>query len=442
MKFYEKYYPSNYEELITYYPRYYGDVFEMVEILKAYGRIIDGIEENIEQAYLNGFIDYADEAAIEKLEGFLKIGLNRNRTLEERRRLVKSYFVGFGKISATVLNRIVLTYFRTTAEISLKQCDESGNHGLFIIINKDAEEVLYTSDFTKILRLRIPAHIKWQVNARIISQVDNTKLNQLRLVYIKFYMYIPFWGDDIYTGPYCYDGTLTYNAVRKYKLGLLIRYLMHTQTQQYVSYRQSRIKAFIQEREYTDLSLRSFYSISFWGCSVYNGQAYYDGTLLYNSVRNYKVCIIVRNYIGIFTLQRIVCNRNCTKVLIQNRMQTDVLLYFLYRIKQRESILKVATQYLIKLNVVEEINHNSEILSMQVLHKNILNIWHRYKGKVKNNKPKVVDKVKIQMNINSPCGHIGNMQIITQRNVAYYDGTLRYDGTARYDALYKEERVE
>ena len=47
MKFYEKYYPSNYEELITYYPRYYGDVFEMVEILKAYGRIIDGIEENI-----------------------------------------------------------------------------------------------------------------------------------------------------------------------------------------------------------------------------------------------------------------------------------------------------------------------------------------------------------------------------------------------------------
>ena len=123
-------------------------------------------------------------------------------------------------------------------------------------------------------------------------------------------------------------------------------------------------------------------------------------------------------------------------------MQTDMLLYFLYRIKQRESILKVATQYLIKLNVVEEINHNSEILSMQVLHKNILNIWHRYKGKVKNNKPKVVDKVKIQMNINSPCGHIGNMQIITQRNVAYYDGTLRYDGTARYDALYKEERVE
>ncbi len=442
MRFYNKYYANDFEELLTYYPRFYCDIYEMVEILKAYGRITDSMEKNIEQAYLNGFIDYADEAAIEKLERFLKIGLNRNRTLEERRRLVKSYFVGFGKISATVLNRIVLTYFETTAEISFKQCDENGNHGLFIIINKDAEEILYTSDFTKILRLRIPAHIKWQVNARIISQVDNTKLNQLQLVYIKFYMYIPFWGDDIYTGPYCYDGTLLYNAVRKYKIGLLIRCLLHTKTQQYVAYRHSRIKTFIQGREYANLSLRNLYSISFWGCSVYNGQACYDGTLMYDSVRNYKVCIIVRNYIGILTLQRIVYSRNCTRVLVQNRMQTDMLLYFPYRIKQREFILKAMAQHLVKLNIVEEINHNSQILSMQVLHKNILNTWHKYKGNVKNNRPKVVDKVKIQMDINNPCGQIGNMQLITQRNVAYYDGTLRYDGTAKYDALYKEERVE
>ena len=49
MKFYDKYYTSNYEELITYYPRFYRDVFEMVEILKAHGRIADGMEDNIEQ---------------------------------------------------------------------------------------------------------------------------------------------------------------------------------------------------------------------------------------------------------------------------------------------------------------------------------------------------------------------------------------------------------
>ena len=57
MKFYEKYYASNYEELITYYPRFYRDVFEMVEILKAYGRIADNLENNIEQIFFNSFID-------------------------------------------------------------------------------------------------------------------------------------------------------------------------------------------------------------------------------------------------------------------------------------------------------------------------------------------------------------------------------------------------
>lgn len=285
------------------------------------------------------------------------------------------------------------------------------------------------------------SHTIYIVNDRIEIGFNNVHLEQIRIACI-FILYIPFWGDDIYTGPYCYDGTLLYDAVRKYKIGLLIRCLLHTKTQQYVAYRQSRIKAFIQGREYANLSLQNLYSISFWGCSVYNGQERYNGSVLYNALRNYKVCIMVRNYIGILTLQRIVCSRNRTRAFVQNRMQTDLLLYFPYRIKQREFILKAMAQHLVKLNVVEEINHNSQVLSMQVLHKNILNIWHRCKGKVKNNRPKIVNKIKIQMDINNPCGQIGNMQIITSRNVARYDGTLHYDGTAKYDALYKEERVE
>lgn len=61
MKFYIKYYKNNYEKLLTYYPRYYRDVFEMVEILKAYGKISDVLELQIEQAYLNNFVLEADE---------------------------------------------------------------------------------------------------------------------------------------------------------------------------------------------------------------------------------------------------------------------------------------------------------------------------------------------------------------------------------------------
>ena len=91
---------------------------------------------------------------------------------------------------------------------------------------------------------------------------------------------------------------------------------------------------------------------------------------------------------------------------------------------------------------MEKVRHNSQILYTQMWYKNILNVWQRYRNKIQNSKAKVVGTIETHMEINNPCGQIGNMQIITQRNTAYYDGTLRYDGTAKYDALYKEERVE
>ena len=131
MKFYDKYYENNFEELITYYPRFYRDVFEMVEILKAHGGIADELEANIEQTYLNSFIDYADEDTIEQLEKFLNIGLNKSRTLEERRRLVKSYFVGFGKVSASMLAEMIKRYTGASVDIKFEPFDEEGNNMLY-----------------------------------------------------------------------------------------------------------------------------------------------------------------------------------------------------------------------------------------------------------------------------------------------------------------------
>ena len=162
MKFYDKYYTSNYEELITYYPRFYRDVFEMVEILKAHGRIADGMEDNIEQAYLNGFIDYADEATIAKLERFLEIGLNRNRTLEERRRLVKSYFVGFGKISATLIKQMIGAYTNAPVDCRFEPFDDEGNNMLFIDFQRSGNETIYMSYILMLLSKKLPAHIAYR----------------------------------------------------------------------------------------------------------------------------------------------------------------------------------------------------------------------------------------------------------------------------------------
>lgn len=162
MKFYNKYYGNNYEELITYYPRFYRDVFEMVEILKAHGRIADELEGNIEQVYLNNFIDYADEETIEKLEKFLAIGLNKSRTLEERRRFVKSYFVGFGKVSASMLVEMIQSYTGASVECYFEPFDDERNNMLYINFQRGEEPTLYMSDINLLLGKKIPAHIKWQ----------------------------------------------------------------------------------------------------------------------------------------------------------------------------------------------------------------------------------------------------------------------------------------
>lgn len=162
MKFYDKYYANNFEELITYYPRFYRDVFEMVEILKAHGRIADEMEANIEQTYLNCFIDYADEETIEQLEKFLNIGLNKSRTLEEHRRLVKSYFVGFGKVSASMLEEMIQSYAGASVDIKFEPFDEEGNNMLYIHFQRGDEPTLYMSDINLLLSKKIPAHIQYQ----------------------------------------------------------------------------------------------------------------------------------------------------------------------------------------------------------------------------------------------------------------------------------------
>ena len=180
----------------------------------------------------------------------------------------------------------------------------------------------------------------------------------------------------------------------------------------------------------------------FRSCPVYNGQERYDGSTQYNALRNYKINIVAGYHIGIFILQRFVYSKNYLRMLIQNKIQTSTLFCIFSQVEHKKTVLQMAGKNLIKLNVTEKVRHNSQILYTQMWYKNILNVWQRYRNKIQNSKAKVVGTIETHMEINNPCGQIGNMQIITQRNVAYYDGTLRYDGTAKYDALYKEERVE
>lgn len=180
LKFYNRYYQNSYEELITYYPRFYRNVFEMVEILKAYGRIADDLENNIEQIFFNSFIDYADERIIEKFEVFLGIRLNRNRTLDERRRLVKSYFIGFGKISASLIKQMISTYTNAPVDCRFEPFDEEKNNALYIRVYQND----FIDDIIEMLSKRIPAHINYiMVNSR--KKHSNIYISDIKTMYIK-----------------------------------------------------------------------------------------------------------------------------------------------------------------------------------------------------------------------------------------------------------------
>lgn len=156
------YWANTYAELITFYPRYYREVFEMDAILQAQGHLLDGVLTAAEHILSNFFIDEADEATIVRLEKWLDISFQSKRTLEERRRIVKSFFAGMGKTSATAIADIIWAYTGAQAHCELVPFDAAGNNRLSISFDRGSKPVLYWSDIIQILDRRIPAHIQYE----------------------------------------------------------------------------------------------------------------------------------------------------------------------------------------------------------------------------------------------------------------------------------------
>lgn len=158
------YYDSSYDELCTYYPTYYKDVAEMQAVLTAEGDMADGIKDGIERVLGNCFIDTADEQTISELETFLHIHLHGDRSLQDRRRLVKSYYVGSGKMSGSLLSDIIGTYTGATSKCRFEPCDIAGNNMVYIDSERGTETTFYSSDIIELVRAKLPAHIPFELN--------------------------------------------------------------------------------------------------------------------------------------------------------------------------------------------------------------------------------------------------------------------------------------
>ena len=245
LTFYEKDFANNYEELITYYPAFYQQVYEMQEILKAQGKLADGVENGIERAYLNNFIDYADAETIGNLETFLKLDHNKVKDLEMRRRIIKAHFVGNGKMSASLIKSMIQAYTDAEVDVELKAyndntgesrylyldgqtlcngtrlLDETGTkiyslevQALYITLRRDGTQKVYTSDILNLLEGKLPAHLAFILSDFTETILGCKNLEKILFPNMRMSVHVPFWNTEYMDGTGYLDGSQTLDKRR------------------------------------------------------------------------------------------------------------------------------------------------------------------------------------------------------------------------------------
>lgn len=152
---------NNYELIKSYYPRFYDRIYEMQEILKAQGKILDTAEIAFEIVLNNMFINYMDYDAVASLEEFLSIIPASNQTLDDRKKVLTAHFRGYGKISASVIKETSASY-NLEAETYFDEQDENGNFLLRIKLKvpRYSDSISDYVENVRILDIRLPAHLK------------------------------------------------------------------------------------------------------------------------------------------------------------------------------------------------------------------------------------------------------------------------------------------
>lgn len=146
-------FPSAYEELKTFYPVFYRDVFEMDAIWRTCGGGLDQIEEDVDRVAGSSYVALMDEAALGQMEVFLGIPTDASRTLEERRKMVSSYFLGTGHFGANEIKEITKAFTNGECEVSFRDGE------VYIHIKADISDTPPADDYYYILRKKIPAHL-------------------------------------------------------------------------------------------------------------------------------------------------------------------------------------------------------------------------------------------------------------------------------------------
>lgn len=178
----------NYEQIVSYGPRWITEYREMDANYKYAGWTLDLMAYWLERIVSNEFPEYADEETIGMWERVLRLERAPAMSLEERRRIVEAYLAGPGKMSRSTIKALAVAY--TGQECAVYWVGDR------LRVQFDSGEGITISVGTlrKILRRRLPAHISYVVNERVIIPLDNREMEKFLLKMIAFRLQVPFFA--------------------------------------------------------------------------------------------------------------------------------------------------------------------------------------------------------------------------------------------------------
>lgn len=158
-------YPNDFQELCAAMPIFYLDVFEMRAILRAQGRLLDGICTGLEEIVDANFILTANEATIRQWERVFQITYKSRLTLDQRRRVVIGYIIGFAHIGEQEIRAIISQYTPNRVDFDFMR-------GTISILVEG--EIFDEENLLETLLRRIPAHLGLKMSIHIRKQYRQT----------------------------------------------------------------------------------------------------------------------------------------------------------------------------------------------------------------------------------------------------------------------------
>lgn len=158
-------YPNNFQELCAAMPLFYLDVFEMRAILRAQGRLLDGVCGGVENVVDFNFILTADDATIRMWEKALKITYKGKLTLDQRKRVVIGYIIGLGHIGEPEIRGIIGQYTPGHVDFDFMR-------GTITVVVEG--EIPGEENLLETLLRRIPAHLTLKIYIHIRKQYRQT----------------------------------------------------------------------------------------------------------------------------------------------------------------------------------------------------------------------------------------------------------------------------